>query len=1140
VTDEGVAKVLAELSKQQSCIHVARNDTRVEGLKSALAFFAPELEVLVFPAWDCLPYDRISPSAGVTSERIKTLSSLATRKSDAPLVVLTTVNALIQKVQPRETLSENVFAASTGDSIAREDLQRFLAHNGYYHVGTAAEPGEFAARGSILDIMPAAAEKGFRLDFFGDEIETIKLFDPLTQISNEKIESILLTPASEIYLNDDTATRFRENYRELFGAVSTDDPLYEAVTERRHYAGVEHWLPLFYKQMHSIAEYLPKAAISFDHLAVEAWEERQTLIIDHYDNRQETRVQSLKTGVPYKPIPPELLYYDTAEIADIFTDHARLNMHPFAMPEASQSHDYGQKVSENLSILAKQKGESVFTLLTRLLGENEKKSVIIACYTEGSRERIKHLFDNNEIPCKVVDSLKAAYRSNVPALVLLPLEHGFSDAKSIILTEQDLFGDRIIRAAKKKSLSEKFLKEASGFNIGEVVVHKEHGIGRFEGLETLTVAEAQHDCLKLIYDGGDRLYLPVENIELLSRYGGNAETVQLDKLGGLGWQSRKARLKERIKITAEELLKVAASRVVRKADALLPPEGLFDEFCAQFPYTETEDQLQAIDDVVADMGSGRPMDRLVCGDVGFGKTEVAMRAAFLACQPGRAELGGQVAIVTPTTLLCRQHYQNFIKRFKDFPVKIRQLSRLVSNAEQARIKQEIADGEVDIVIGTHALLGKSIRFKKLSMLVVDEEQHFGVKQKESLKKLRAETHVLTLTATPIPRTLQMSLTGVRELSLITTPPVDRLAVRTYVMPFDPLIIREALLREHYRGGKSFYVCPRVGDLADVHKRIRELVPEVKIAVAHGQMAPNELDEIMNSFYDGSYDVLLSTTIVESGIDIPTANTMVIERADMFGLAQLYQLRGRVGRSKARAYAYLTLSPRKVPTKQAMKRLEVMQTLDTLGAGFTLASYDMDIRGFGNLLGDEQSGNIKEVGVELYQQMLEEAIETAKRAGEDKPEEESFSPQINLGTSVLIPESYVEDLSVRLSLYRRAADLQKSEEVDSMAAEMVDRFGPLPEEVKNLFDIVALKQICKECGISRVEAGPKGAVLAFHHTRAITPEKLLEYIQKNPIKVRVKPDESLVLAERKWEHLKARYEGVLTALKELSAMREDVS
>ncbi|RUW43784.1 transcription-repair coupling factor, partial [Mesorhizobium sp. M8A.F.Ca.ET.021.01.1.1] len=708
-------------------------------------------------------------------------------------------------------------------------------------------------------------------------------------------------------------------------------------------------------------------------------------------------------------------------------------------------------------------------------------------------------------------------------------ESGFETEKLVVVAEQDILGDRLIRRSKRKKRASDFIAEASALSAGDIVVHADHGIGRFIGLRTIEAVGAPHDCLEIHYAGDDRLFLPVENIELLSRYGSDTAEATLDKLGGGAWQSRKAKLKRRLLDMAGQLIRIAAERQMRAAPALVPAEGLYDEFAARFPYEETDDQQTAIDSVRDDLGAGKPMDRLICGDVGFGKTEVALRAAFIA-----ALEGFQVAVVVPTTLLSRQHFKTFSQRFSGLPIRVAQASRLVGAKELAETKKALAEGQVDIVVGTHALLGSSISFKNLGLLIIDEEQHFGVKHKERLKDLKSDVHVLTLSATPIPRTLQLALTGVRELSLIATPPVDRMAVRTFISPFDPLVIRETLLRERYRGGHSFYVVPRISDLAEIHDFLKESVSELKVAVAHGQMPPGELDDIMNAFYDGQYDVLLSTTIVESGLDIPTANTLIIHRADMFGLSQLYQLRGRVGRSKVRAYALFTLPANRKLTDTAERRLKVLQSLDTLGAGFQLASHDLDIRGAGNLLGEEQSGHIKEVGFELYQQMLEEAVAEVKDSGE--VQDGGWSPQIAVGTAVMIPEGYVPDLQLRLALYRRLGDLETTEEIDAFGAELIDRFGPLPDEVKHLLKIVFIKALCRKANVEKLDAGPKGVVIHFRKREFPNPVGLVKYIGEQGSLAKIRPDHSVVFA-RDWPNAEKRLAGSAVVMTQLAKLAE---
>ncbi len=716
--------------------------------------------------------------------------------------------------------------------------------------------------------------------------------------------------------------------------------------------------------------------------------------------------------------------------------------------------------------------------------------------------------------------------ANVVSAVVLPLEEGIETDAFAVVTETDILGERLRRRARKRRRASDFISELSAISPGDLVVHVEHGIGRFEGLRTIEVGGAPHDCLHLTYAAGDRLFLPVENIDLLTRYGGEEASAQLDRLGSGAWQAKKAKLKKRLKDMAEELIRIAAARQLLNAPVIAPPDGLYEEFCARFPHEETEDQLRAIEDVFMDLARGQPMDRLICGDVGFGKTEVALRAAFATVMSGH-----QVAVVVPTTLLARQHAQTFMERFAGYPVNIAHISRLTPRKEVSAIRQGLKDGTVDIVIGTHALLGRDVAFKDLGLLVIDEEQHFGVKHKERLKKLKTGVHVLTLTATPIPRTLQLALSGVRSLSVIATPPVDRLAVRTFLSPFDPVAIREYLLREHYRGGQSYYVVPRVADIEHVADFLREQAPEVKFAIAHGQMPATALDEVMTAFQEKQFDVLLATTIIESGLDIPNANTMIVHRADMFGLAQLYQLRGRIGRSKVRGWCLLTTDPKLPLTDSARKRLEVLQSLDSLGAGFQLASHDLDIRGAGNLLGEEQSGHIREVGFELYQQMLEEAVALQRGADQFSVDNSELSPQINIGVAVLIPEHYVPQLDVRMGLYRRLASLEDMEALNAFAAELVDRFGPMPEEVRHLIDVVGMKLLAKQAHVASVDAGAKGAVLRFHNDTFPKPEKLMQWIAGLKGAVKLRPDMRLV-ARGNWVETPARISGVQRLLQAL--------
>ena len=1125
---------LAARGAVPTLLHICGDDGRMARTAAALAFFYPEFEVLTLPAWDCLPYDRVSPNPEITSRRINTLTKLADGGEGGRRIVLSTVNAVVQRVPPRKLLKDRVLRLGVNGRMPLERLGSFLERNGYGRTDTVREPGEFAVRGGIVDLFPSGAEAPVRLDFFGDTVEAIRRFDPLTQRSSGALDGITLRPVSEVLLDQTAIERFRSRYREQFGTVADDDPLYEAVSAGRRYVGMEHWLPLFYESLETIFDYLPDAAVTLDHQAEDVRNDRLAAVADFYAARRQTSAALRGAAPVYRPVKPEQLYLDDKDWNKALTRRRVGQFTPFSAPaDTPLVADAGARPGHSFAEARANPKINLFDAVRDYLGGEQQagRRVLIAAYSTGSAERLKSvLSDRGVAALSLVDrwSEATALPPRAAALAVLGIERGYGFDDTVLVTEQDILGDRLARPPKRRANFDQFIAEVSALSVGDLVVHVDHGVGRYDGLVTLDVAGAPHDCLRVIYAGDDKLFVPVENIEVLSRYGSENVDVQLDKLGGVAWQSRKARVKQRIKDIADQLIGVAAERQLKQGEAMPAPEGLYEEFAARFPYPETEDQQRATEDTLGDLASGKPTDRLICGDVGFGKTEIALRAAFVAVMAG-----AQIAVVVPTTLLARQHFRTFAQRFAGLPVRIEQLSRLVPAKRATEIKKEIAEGRVDIVVGTHALLGKGVKFDRLGLLIVDEEQHFGVSQKEKLKQLKANVHVLTLTATPIPRTLQLALAGVREMSVIATPPVDRLAVRTFVMPYDPMVVREAILRERHRGGQSFYVVPRISDLDEVRQQLQELVPEMKVAMAHGRMAPTELEDVMTAFDEGSYDILLSTNIIESGLDIPAANTLIVHRADMFGLAQLYQIRGRIGRSKVRAYAYLTLPTGKMLTPVAQRRLEVMQTLDQLGAGFTLASHDLDIRGAGNLLGEEQSGHIREVGIELYQHMLEEAIAGARGGVESLGEpKEEWTPQITIGTPVLIPESYVADLSVRLGLYRRIAALVDRREIDAFAAELIDRFGPLPSEVDNLLEIIAIKRLCRDAGVEKVEAGPKGAVIAFHDNRFANPVGLVRFLQEQVGTAKLRPDQRIFVM-RDWEDTRDRLKGVNALLKRLA-------
>ncbi|WP_439571629.1 transcription-repair coupling factor [Sphingomonas sp.] len=1116
--------LLADLARASTAgaVYIAPDESAMRAIAGTAPFFAPELEVIQFPAWDCLPYDRASPTLRVMAERMAALAALQA-KPTGPRLILTTVNAATQRTLTPFRIRQMTARLAPGERISLDKLAALLSSNGYVRTDTVHDSGEFAVRGGLVDLYPSGAEQALRLDFFGDEIESVRTFDPSDQRTTGRVDGFTLLPASEALLDEDTIKRFRTRYREKFGATATGDPLYQAISEGRRLAGMEHWLPLFEERMETLFDHLPDGAVIVrDSGEAGAAESRFEAIADYQANR--VRAQSTDAG-SYRPLGTDQLYLLPAEWETRLKSARAHLATPFHEPESATVLDFNVDGPRDFAPERAAQSNIYDAVAAHLSGLRiASKKPILVSYSNGSRDRLAGLLkDHGVTDTRPADSWQEALgiAATSVALIVLPLDHGFTSPDIALLTEQDMLGDRLVRRNKRKKSTDAFLAELATLSPGDLVVHIEHGIGRYEGLTQIPVQQAPHDCVALSYAGGDKLYVPVENLEVLSRYGSSEEAATLDRLGGEAWQRRKAKMKERIREIAGELIATAAKRALRPADIAETDPGSYPVFVDRFPFQETDDQDRAIGDVLEDLSAGKPMDRLVVGDVGFGKTEVALRAAFVAAMAGM-----QVAVVCPTTLLARQHYTNFVARFEGFPIRIGRLSRLVPAGEAKATKDGLTDGTIDIVVGTHAVLAKGIDFKRLGLVIVDEEQRFGVTHKERLKALKTDVHMLTLTATPIPRTLQMAMSDLRELSVIQTPPVDRLAVRTYVMPWDPVVLREALLREHYRGGQSFFVTPRIADLPDIEKFLREDVPEVRYVVAHGQMAPSEVEERMSAFYDKKYEVLVSTTIIESGLDIPSANTMIVNRADRFGLAQLYQLRGRVGRAKTRAYAYMTTAPQRLMTEGAEKRLKVLSDLDSLGAGFQLASHDLDIRGAGNLLGDEQSGHIKEVGYELYQSMLEEAIMDAKAGGiRDDARPRDLSPQITVDAPILIPETFVPDLDLRMGLYRRLNEVEDKRGIDEFAAEMIDRFGKLPEETENLLTLIEAKLNAKRACIAKIDVGPKGALVTFHEDKFPSVEGLMAYVERLDGTAKLRPDMKLVVA-RAFATPKARLNAAL--------------
>ena len=1104
------------LKRSKPICFVAEDDRDMAEILALVSFFAPDRDVLSFPSWDCRPFDRLSPHPSIESTRAATLAQLAQEGGD---IVVTTIKAIAQYVPPLDVMKGSAIAYAIGKVIDVKQLQSFASTSGYIPVSTVRTTGEYAVRGGIIDIFPAGFEKPVRLDLFGDVIDSIRVFDPENQRSGDKLDRINIPPSGELLLDDERVTRFRDAYRSKVGVPKNDDPYYEAVTNGILPQGVIHLLPMFYENMNTLFDYLPKEMII---VAREG-------LFEKVDNRFREISDSYQSIVDEKSratVAPEQFYLDASMLASELNQRKSYLCHFGSVPTGANAIDAGYHQSRDFAEQRNDESGKLFSAFAEHLKSSKAKGqVVIACASTGAAARMMSLLQEYDFEGIGSTGSFAPTKGHVISLSVLPLSHGFGADGYEIISESDVLGARLGRKRKSRKSAENVLAEAASLSVGDFVVHREHGIGCFTGMQNVSALGAPHECLVLEYQGGDRLFVPVENIDVLSPFG--EEAAHPDKLGASAWQERKARTKRDLLAIAGGLIKLAAERNLRKAPIMQVNDREYESFAAKFPFEETDDQLLAIEETINDLGSGKPMDRLICGDVGFGKTEVALRAAFVA-----AMSGFQVAVIAPTTLLARQHARNFKERFNGSGLHVSHLSRFVGTAEAKLRKEALETGQIDIMIGTHALLSKDIRFKDLGLLIIDEEQHFGVKHKEKIKELRSDVHVLTLSATPIPRTLQLALSGVRELSLIATPPVDRLAVRTYVAPFDKQMIRDALMREQQRGGQSFYVVPRVADLPEIEAFLAESCPEMRVIVAHGQLAAGDLDMRVNDFYDGKADILLATTIVESGLDIPTANTLIVHRADMFGLAQLYQIRGRVGRAKLRAFAYLTTKARTVLNPVAEKRLRVLAALDELGSGFSLASHDLDMRGAGNLLGEEQSGQIREVGFALYQSMLKDAIAKLK-AGDLSLHDDNneFSPEISLGVAVMIPEEYVTDLDTRLSLYRRLARLRKKTEIEDFAAELIDRFGPLPKELDTLFQLVRIKAFARVAGISQLDAGPRGATIRFHRNNFANPKGLVEFISGERGQAKVKDTRIVVL--RDWADDRVRIAGALRLMADLA-------
>lgn len=1050
--------------------------------------------ILYFPSFDTNPYDRISPNSNILFNRANILSQLV-RETNINKIVVTNICNLLYRVPPAEIFKDSVMRLKIGDQMDIEQIANFLSYNGFTRAMSAIDNGEFAIRGEILDVVICSV--GYRITCVWGAIENIRQYDTYSQTTTHIEDEIILFPAREYPINPINSDNFKRKFIANFGVNHLSSSIYNSIINGMCYNGYEYLAPLFYQGMNNLYDYLSEPIIIYDDLSLYAAREYVQLYQESYDLRISANQTDQESY--YYALRPEFLIQNIKEIEGILANNRNLYI------TSSEAQEAQYQVISDITVTLQKNGGLNIEAMLDFAKQYHNKTIVICFNNSKSRDKFRNILANHHslLDVKTLSEAKAQMFN----LLICPITQSFMVDDVLFVAEMDVLGKQDQRRSitSKQKLTN-ILTELDNITSGDLIVHKEHGVGQFDKIETLKVDNISHDCIKILYANNDIFYLPVENIDQLKKYGG--DDAVLDKLGHVEWQKRKARLKNKIRDIAKQLMQITAKRMLARGAEVHFEKAEYDKFCQGFPYNETQDQQAAINDIETDLSSGRLMDRLICGDVGFGKTEVAMRASYMVASDLNEDTP-QVVIISPTTILSKQHYQNFCTRFAGTGLKIAQISRLVKPAQVKIIKDDIEAGRVNIIIGTHALFANNIKFKNLKMVLIDEEQHFGVLQKEKLKQLKAGIHVLALSATPIPRSLQMSMVGIKDLSLITTPPLDRLSISTRVLPYDAVIIRDALIKERQRGGLSFFVVPKIKDIEAITRQLDVIVPELKYKIAHGRMNPSAIDNIMNEFCDAKFDILVSTTIIESGIDIPIANTIIISGADKLGLSQIYQLRGRVGRRKERGYAYLLFSNKAKISKYSTRRLEILQNLNTLGAGFTIASHDMDLRGFGNLIGDEQSGHVKEVGSELYQEMLDEAIAELRKEGSDTLE---FTPKINLKIPILIPEIYIDDSSLRLAIYRRTGLLKNNDDIENFKLEMEDRFGPVPHEFLNLLKIVEIRNKCMELKIEALDSGPEGFVIKFNENFDISV-KVMNFVQKYPRNAKIKPDNKLVYLKK---------------------------
>ena len=1105
----GSAKALtiSQLSKEVEApiVIMTRDSLSASRLTEELRFYLNDIamnSLLSFPDWETLPYDLFSPYQDIISERLATLTSLPTLKKSILIVSITT---LMHRLMPKEFLFAHSLILNKGQTLNVDGFRKQLHESGYVLSTQVIEHGDMAIRGSLIDLYPMGAREPYRIDLLDDEIDSIRTFDPETQRSLNKVEEIRILPAREVALIDEGIARFRSAWRSRFEGNPNQSPVYRDVSQGLAPVGIEYYLPLFYEETNTLFDYLPDESITiFDEDAIDTAESFWKDI--------ETRYEQTRHDVERPVLPPRHMFLNPSDLLSRTKIYHQIHITQREQPERAGVSNYDSTLPANLMIDAR--SADTLSLFKHFISDFKGRILLVA-ESAGRRETLLDLFQQHDIKLVQLADWTEFIQGEVRlGLTVAPLEQGaqLEDPAIALISEGQLFGERVMQRRLRKRRQqdpENIVRNLGELTIGSPVVHEEHGVGRYRGLVMLEVGEIPAEFILIEYAAGDKLYVPVSALGLISRFiGMDAEHAPLHQLGGVQWQKAKSKAAKRAYDVAAELLELHAQRAARSGFSFELDENAYRAFVQAFPFEETPDQMDAILSVIDDMTQAKPMDRLICGDAGFGKTEVAMRASFLATQNSK-----QVAILVPTTLLAQQHFQNFKDRFADWPVRIELLSRFRTNKEQAIALKGIEDGAVDIVIGTHKLIQGNIEFARLGLLIIDEEHRFGVRQKEKFKAIRAEIDVLTLTATPIPRTLNMALADLRKFSIIATPPLKRLAVKTFVREWNDALLKEALLREIKRGGQIYVLHNKVETIEKMARQIESLLPEASVRWAHGQMPEKELEQVMSDFYHRRFNVLVCTTIIETGIDVPSANTIIINRADRFGLAQLYQLRGRVGRSHHRAYAYMIVPERKLMTADAIKRLEAIEALEELGVGFTLATHDLEIRGAGEILGEGQSGQIQEIGYGLYMDLLDRAVtalKSGKQARLDRPLDHGV--EVDLHIPALIPEDYLPDVHMRLIMYKRIASAEDKEALKELQVEMIDRFGLLPDFAKNLFRIAEIKLLVEPLGIRKIDLGLHGGRLQFEKDHNVDPMKIITLMQTNPFTYKLDGQDKLRINE----------------------------